>query len=124
MPIEPTSSTIQDLESEREYVSDFGAEGAFLELSKLIDPTIDRILPDVPGTADDVVRRTLKRKLSADARERGFCVQWTARMRVAIGPFAVTTNAVLREVIYTVRTRASSLGAGRLRACPERRMCS
>jgi hypothetical protein len=191
----PLATYAQALESDHEYVSNFGAEGGPAELARALDITVDRMLPDVPGTDDDAVRALLKQRLTADVlnpqwaapevgpelrwtvaargratsptrstlellrqysvgmsecafalddvpvvktlaagvtveatctaldyvvaaparkgrpgharaaagRSRGFNVQWSARIRIAIGPFSVVTRAVLRDLRYTVR---------------------
>jgi hypothetical protein len=184
----------QALDTDREYVSNFGAEGGMPELARALDATIDRLLPDVPGTEDDAVRDLLKKRLTTDVlnpqwtepqvgpelhwtvavrgtkaaaskatielvrqhavgicecgfaledvpvvesvaatvtveatctalgygtaaaptkgragakgaanRSRGLNVRWSAAVRVAIGPFTVTTRVLLRDLLYTVR---------------------
>src|SRR4051794_24190401 len=86
----------QAFDTEREYVSHFGAEGGLPELAKAVDATIERVLPDVPGTADDAVRALLKQRLMADVLNS----QWVA-------------SGSAPELRWTVgvRGRASALGA-------------
>jgi hypothetical protein len=94
----------QGFDTEREYVSHFGAEGALPELAKAVDATIERVLPDVPGTADDAVRALLKQRLMADVLNSQWVapgsapeLRWSVGVRGRATALAAVELALLRQ---------------------------
>jgi hypothetical protein len=98
------SAYTQNFDTDREYVSNFGAEGGLPELARIVDLTIDRMLPDVPGTEDDAVRALLKKRLLADvlnpqwvAPETGPELRWMVAVRGSAAARRKSTIELVRQ---------------------------